>query len=108
MTDPCGPRCCAVSVVLPAQLRALARLESAAVVAVDPPVTPLAVLDAIERTWPVLAGTIRDPVTHRRRPFVRYFACGLDLSHEPADVPLPGPVAAGSEPFVVIGAMAGG
>ena len=108
MTDPGGPDRCAVSVVLPAQLRALARLESAAVVDVVPPVTQQAVLDALERAWPVLAGTIRDPVTQRRRPFVRYFACGLDLSHEPADVPLPGLVAAGSEPFVVVGAMAGG
>jgi sulfur-carrier protein len=70
--------------------------------------TPRAVLDALESTYPALRGTIRDHVTQRRRPFVRFFACEQDLSHDPPDTPLPEQVAAGIEPFLVIGAMAGG
>ncbi len=98
----------AVAVVLPAQLRALAGIESAVVVEVSPPVTQRGVLDALEGAWPVLSGTLRDPVTRRRRPYIRYFAGGLDLSHADADAAVPEAVAAGREPFVVIGAMAGG
>ena len=70
--------------------------------------TQRAVLDALEATYPVLRGTIRDHVTHKRRPFVRFFACEQDLSHDPPDTPLPDAVATGREPFLVVGAMAGG
>jgi hypothetical protein len=75
---------------------------------VEGPVTQRAVLDALEACYPMLRGTIRDQVTHQRRAFVRFFACEQDLSHEPPDSPLPEAVAAGAEPFLVIGAMAGG
>ena len=97
-----------VRVVLPAHLRTLARVEGEVKVDVDPPVTPRTVLDALERAHPALRGTIRDHTTQRRRAFLRFFACGEDLSHESPDAPLPEPVATGSEPFLVIGAMAGG
>ena len=97
-----------IRVVLPAHLRTLARVSGEVKVAVDGPVTQQSVLDALEASYPVLHGTIRDHVTHRRRPFVRFFACEQDLSHEPADAPLPDAVAAGAEPFLVVGAMAGG
>jgi len=100
-----------IRVVLPAHLRTLARLdrnvEEVALV-VPPPVTQRAVLDALEHTYPVLRGTIRDHVTLIRRPFVRFFACEQDLSHDSPDTLLPDAVAAGTEPFLVIGAMAGG
>jgi hypothetical protein len=72
------------------------------------PLTTRAVLDALESSYPVLRGTIRDHVTLKRRPFLRYFACEQDLSHQPPDAPLPEPVASGAEPFLIIGAMAGG
>ena len=72
------------------------------------PATPDAVLEALETAYPMLRGTIRDQVTHRRRAFLRFFACGEDLSHEPADTPLPEAVATGAEPFLIVGAMAGG
>ncbi len=75
---------------------------------VDGPATPGAVLDALEKSYPVLRGTIRDHVTQRRRPFVRFFAGEQDLSHEAPDAPLPDAVAAGTEPFFIVGAMAGG
>jgi molybdopterin synthase sulfur carrier subunit len=72
------------------------------------PATQRSVLDALETTYPVLRGTIRDPASHRRRPFVRFFACEQDLSNEEPDTPLPAPVSAGDEPYLVVGAMAGG
>jgi hypothetical protein len=98
-----------IRVVLPAHLRTLARVDGE--VALDvaaAPLTTRAVLDALESSYPVLRGTIRDHVTLKRRPFLRYFACEQDLSHQPPDAPLPEPVASGAEPFLIIGAMAGG
>jgi hypothetical protein len=97
-----------VRVELPAHLRTLARVSHEVTLEVRPPATQGAVLDALEVTYPVLRGTIRDHVTHKRRPFIRFFACGEDLSHLPADTPLPDSVAAGTEPFLIIGALAGG
>ena len=97
-----------IRVVLPAHLRTLARVSGEVQVAVEGPVTVAAVLDALEAAYPVLEGAIRDHVTRRRRPFVRFFACGEDWSHEPADAVLPGAVASGAEPLLVIGAIAGG
>jgi sulfur-carrier protein len=100
-----------IRVVLPAHLRTLARLDrdvEAVAIAVQGPATVRSVLDALESAYPVLRGTIRDHGTHKRRPFVRFFACEQDLSHEPPDTPLPEAVVAGREPFLVIGAMAGG
>jgi len=96
-----------IRVVLPAHLRTLARVNGEVTVDVDGPVTPRAILDALEANYPVLRGTIRDHVTLQRRPFLRFFACEEDLSHEP-DTVLPQAVAAGKEPFLVVGAMAGG
>ncbi len=95
-------------VVLPAHLRALARIDGEVRLLVIPPVTQRAVLDALEDRYPALRGTLRDQQTLRRRPFVRYFACREDLSHELPDAPLPEPVVTGAEPFLVVGAMAGG
>jgi sulfur-carrier protein len=97
-----------VHVALPAPLRTLAALPGDVAVAVDGPVTLGAVLDALEARHPVLRGTIRDRATGRRRPFVRFFACEEDLSHEAPTVVLPEAVATGAEPLVVLGAMAGG
>lgn len=97
-----------IRVELPAHLRNLARVNGEVTVQVDGRATLGSVLDALEANYPVLRGTIRDHVTQQRRPFVRFYACELDLSHEPADVPLPEAVAAGTEPFLVVGAMAGG
>jgi molybdopterin synthase sulfur carrier subunit len=97
-----------IRVVLPAHLRTLAKVGGEVTVDVDGDVTLGAALTALEQTYPVLRGTIRDHVTARRRPFVRFFACEQDLSHEPPDAPLPEPVAAGYEPLLVVGAMAGG
>jgi sulfur-carrier protein len=97
-----------IRVVLPAHLRALAQVGAEVSVTVAGPVTVWAVIDALEADYPVLRGTIRDRATNRRRPFVRFFACEQDLSHEPPDVPLPAAVAAGTEPLLVVGAMAGG
>lgn len=97
-----------VRVVLPAHLRTLARVEDEVRLEVAPPVTIAAVLDALEAAHPTLRGAIRDHGTHRRRAFVRYFACQQDLSHQPDDVPLPEAVAKGGEPFIVLGAIAGG
>ena len=97
-----------VRVELPAHLRTLARVGREVSLDVPRPVTQSAVLDALESTYPVLCGTVRDHVTHKRRPFVRFFACGEDLSHVPPDSPLPDAVAAGTEPFLIIGALAGG
>jgi hypothetical protein len=97
-----------VKVALPAHLRTLAGVGDEIAVCVGSEATVRSVLDAIERDFPVLRGTIRDHVTLERRPFLRFFACGLDLSHERVDAPLPERVAIGDEPFLVIGAIAGG
>jgi hypothetical protein len=97
-----------IRVVLPAHLRTLARVDGEVKLAVDGQVTQRSVLDALEDCYPILRGTIRDQVTQQRRAFVRFFACEEDLSHEPPDAPLPDAVALGAEPFLVVGAMAGG
>jgi sulfur-carrier protein len=97
-----------IRVVLPTHLRMLARVDGEVKLEVESPVTQSAVLDALEAAYPVLCGTIRDHVTKKRRPFVRFFACEEDLSQEPPDAPLPEAVVSGAEPFLVIGAIAGG
>jgi hypothetical protein len=97
-----------IRVVLPHHLRTLARVGREVELQVEGPMTLGAMLDALEARYPMLRGTIRDHVTRQRRPFIRFFACGQDLSHEPPDAPLPDAVAQGAEPFRVIGAMAGG
>ena len=97
-----------IRVILPAHLRNLAQAEREVKLELEAPVTQGAILDALEATYPMLRGTIRDSATRRRRPLVRFFACEQDLSHEPPDAPLPAAVASGSEPFLIIGAMAGG
>lgn len=97
-----------IRVVLPAHLRTLARVAGEVKVEVDGPATLRSVLDALEADYPMLRGTIRDHLTQQRRAFVRFFACEQDLSHEPPDTPLPDAVVAGAEPFMVVGAMAGG
>jgi hypothetical protein len=97
-----------VRVELPQHLRTLARVGTEVRVDVDGPVTIGAVLDALERVYPMLSGTIRDHVTRQRRPFLRFFACEEDWSHEPADRPLPPAVADGKEPLLVVGAVSGG
>ncbi len=97
-----------IRVVLPAHLQTLARVNGEVQVEVPGPATQRAVLDAHERRYPVLSGTIRDHGTQARRPFVRFFACEEDLSHEPPDTPLPAAVASGAEPFLNVGALAGG
>ncbi len=97
-----------IRVVLPQHLRTLARVDGEVELEVVGPATPGSVLDALEARFPVLRGTIRDHDTRKRRPFVRFYACQEDLSHEPPDTPLPEAVLAGREPFLVVGAMAGG
>lgn len=97
-----------VRVVLPAHLRTLAQVNGEVSLDVREPVTQRAVLDALENRFPVLRGTIRDQVTLRRRPLVRFFACEEDLSHESPDTPLPDAVIRGAEPFLIVGSMAGG
>ena len=97
-----------IRVALPAHLRTLARVDGEVVLEIPGPVTQRSVLDALEGRYPVLRGTIRDHVTQRRRPYLRFFACEQDLSHELPDAPLPDAVAMGAEPFLVVGAMAGG
>ena len=97
-----------IRVTLPAHLRKLARVDGEVQVDVDGPVTQRAILDALEARYPMLCGTIRDHVTQRRRPFVRFFACEEDWSNASPDDPLPEAVANGAEPFMVVGAMAGG
>ena len=97
-----------IRVVLPAHLRALAGTGSEVELQVEGEVTQRAVLDALEARFPMLRGTIRDHTTARRRAFVRFYACEQDLSHDPPDTPLPDPVVTGVEPFLVVGAMAGG
>ena len=97
-----------IRLVLPPHLRTLARIAGEVKIDVADPVTQRTALDALEADYPMLRGTIRDHVTHKRRPFVRFYACEQDLSHEPPDRMLPAEVVNGAEPFMVIGAMAGG
>jgi molybdopterin synthase sulfur carrier subunit len=97
-----------VRVVLPFHLRTLAKIEGDLLLDLAGPVTIAAVLDAIEARYPMLCGTIRDHGTSKRRPFIRFFACEQDLSHDPTDTPLPADVVSGKEPLLVVGAMAGG
>jgi sulfur-carrier protein len=97
-----------IRVVLPAHLRKLARVDGEVTLDVAGRVTQRSVLEALEARYPMLRGTIRDHLTHGRRPFVRFFACEQDLSNEPPHAPLPDAVATGAEPFLVVGAMAGG
>jgi hypothetical protein len=97
-----------IRVMLPAHLRKLARVDREVQVDVAGPVTQRSILDALEARYPMLRGTIRDHVTQKRRPFVRFFACEEDFSNESPDAPLPEAVATGAEPFMVVGAMAGG
>jgi hypothetical protein len=97
-----------IRVVLPPHLRTLAQVRGEVTVDVPGRVTREAILDALEASYPVLRGTMRDHVTAQRRPFLRFFACGQDLTHDPAEAPLPEAVASGAEPFLVIGAIAGG
>jgi molybdopterin synthase sulfur carrier subunit len=97
-----------IRVVLPYHLRTLARVGGEVKLEVEGEVTQRSVLDALEACYPMLRGTIRDQVTEQRRPFLRFFACEQDLSHEPPDAPLPEAVASGAEPFLVVGAIAGG
>ena len=97
-----------IRVVLPSPLAVLARTGTDMTVEVEPPVTQRAVLDAVEARWPALRGTMRDQGSGRRRSLVRFYACGEDLSHESPDAPLPEAVASGKEPYIVLGAIAGG
>lgn len=97
-----------IRVELPGHLRTLARVNGEVLLSLDGDVTQRSLLDELETRYPVLRGTIRDRATGRRRPFVRFFACAIDLSHELPDAPLPPAVVAGAEPFLVVGAMAGG
>ena len=97
-----------IRVALPEHLRRLAGVDREVTLDVEGPVTQRSVLNALEARYPKLRGTIRDHVTQNRRPFIRFFACGEDLSHESPDAPLPDAVASGAEPFLVIGATAGG
>lgn len=97
-----------IRLVLPAHLRTLARVNGEVEVSVEGAVTQRSVLDALEATYPTLRGTIRDQVTKQRRPYVRFFACEEDLSHQSPDTPLPEAVAMGAEPILVVGAIAGG
>ena len=97
-----------VRVILPQHLRTLARVEGEVSLDVVRPVTQETVLDVLEARYPMLRGTIRDHVTRRRRPFIRFFACEQDLSHDSSDAPLPEAVAKGEEPLLIVGAMAGG
>jgi molybdopterin synthase sulfur carrier subunit len=97
-----------IRVILPQHLRTLAHVGSEVTLEVEGPVTQRSVLDALEASYPMLRGTIRDQVTQERRPFLRFFACEEDLSHEPPDALLPDSVALGSEPLLIIGAIAGG
>jgi sulfur-carrier protein len=97
-----------IRVTLPPHLRKLAQVDGEVKLDVEGPVTQQSLLDALEAGYPMLRGTVRDHTTQKRRAFVRFFACGEDLSHEPPDAPLPDAVATGTEPFMIIGAIAGG
>ena len=97
-----------IRVTLPPHLRKLAQVDGEVKLDLEGPVTQQSLLDALEARYPMLRGTIRDHMTQKRRAFVRFFACGEDLSHEPPDAPLPDAVATGTEPFMIVGAIAGG
>ena len=97
-----------IRVVIPGHLRTLAKISGEVHLDLDGPVTQRSILDALEAAYPALCGTLRDHVTLKRRPFVRFFACEQDLSHESPDGPLPEAVASGKEPFLIVGAIAGG
>ena len=97
-----------IRVMLPAHLRTLARVKGEVELQVEEPITTRSILDALEAGYPMLRGTIRDHVTQQRRAFVRFFACEEDVSHEPPDAALPDAVATGAEPFMIVGAIAGG
>src|SRR2546423_1078763 len=97
-----------IRIVLPFHLRTLAKIDGEGTLDVAGPVPQRSVLDALEARYPMLRGTIRDHVTLKRRAFIRFFACQQDLSHEPADAPLPDAIASGAEPFLIVGAIAGG
>jgi len=97
-----------IRVVLPTHLRTLARVDGEVQLDVEGPATQRLVLDALEARYPMLRGTIRDHVGGQRRPLLRFFACGEDVTHQPADAPLPQAIASGAEPFYIIGAIAGG
>jgi molybdopterin synthase sulfur carrier subunit len=97
-----------IRIKLPAHLRTLAQVDGEVKIDVESEATQRSVLDAIETCYPMLRGTIRDHISQQRRPFLRFFACGTDLSHEPLDAPLPDAVASGAEPLLIIGALAGG
>lgn len=97
-----------IRIILPPHLRDLAHVGSEVTLDVDGPITHRSVLDVLEARYPMLRGTIRDHVMQQRRPFVRFFACMEDLSHEPPDTPLPAEVVSGAEPYLVVGALAGG
>lgn len=97
-----------IQVILPAHLRTLAQVSGEISLEIEGPVTTRSILDALETRYPVLQGTIRDHVTQERRPFLRFFACQEDLSHQSPDTPLPAAIASGKEPFLIIGAIAGG
>ena len=97
-----------IRVVLPAHLKTLARVQGEVELDVPGELTQASLIDALEMMYPVLYGTIRDPATNRRRPFIRFYACEDDLSHEPPDAPLPAAVASGAEPLLIVGAIAGG
>ncbi len=97
-----------IRVVLPAHLRTLARISGELELPVDGKITQRSVVDALEERYPTLRGTIRDQATKKRRPYIRFFACEKDLSHDSLDAPLPEPVAAGNEPLLIVGAIAGG
>ena len=97
-----------IRVILPTHLRTLAQIENEVALEVNGQLTQRTVLDALELRYPMLRGTIRDHVTQKRRPFLRFFACEEDLSHEPPDAPLPDAVVSGQEPFLIIGSVAGG
>jgi len=97
-----------IRVTLPAHLRTLAKVSGEVTLDIDGTVTPRAIIDALEERYPMLLGTIRDRTTRRRRAFVRFYACSEDVSHDPDDAPLPQEVIAGTEPFMIIGAMSGG
>jgi molybdopterin synthase sulfur carrier subunit len=97
-----------IRVILPAHLRSVARISGDITLEIQGPVTQRSIIDALETAYPALRGTLRDYATQKRRPFVRFFACMEDLSHEPPDAPVPEAVVSGREPFVVVGAVAGG
>ena len=97
-----------IRVVLPQHLRTLAGVDGEVVLAVDPPVTQASILDALETRYPMLRGTVRDHATKKRRPLVRFFACAEDITHDSPEAPLPDAIASGAEPFMIIGAIAGG